>query len=100
MSSTRDQAVLLLLATRLASSRLFSTRRDGEISGTRGARRLESLLGFHECAVDGVVEELWRSGRNLVRRNVGQAGCELATGSHVSADPQIATAGVDHSEPP
>src|SRR5579862_4653607 len=99
MPAAGDQVVLLLLAAGLAQSGLLSAGRDELGQRASGPRRLERVpRQLHGWTTDRVADSLWADRRNMVRRNVGQAGCGLASGENVRADSSPATSGTDHPE--
>src|SRR6267143_423288 len=99
MLAAGDQALLLLLAARLAPSRLLAPRLHGPQHGPARERRLESLPRLPGRPAHRAAHELRSTRRDLVRRDVGQAQCRLAAAADLRADSSLAARGADRAEP-
>src|SRR6266478_6509332 len=99
MPAPGDQALLLLLPARLASSRLLAAWRDGPQYGPGRERRLESLSRLPGRTAHRAAHELRATRRHLVRRHVGQTERGLAAAADLRADSSAAARGADRTEP-
>ena len=104
MSSPGHQALLLLLAARLASSRLLSARRHRSLGRPPHQRTMAALPRLHERSAHRALHQLRRNRRRLVRRHVGQARRRLAarprpTRSFINCSPARSSSPNHHKTP-
>src|SRR6266566_9717043 len=99
MPAAGDQALLLLFATRLASSRLLAAWLDRPQHGPARERRLESLPRLPRHPAHRAAHQLRSRRWDLVRWDVGQAQRGLAPAADVRADPSAPARGADRAEP-
>ena len=89
----RDQALLLLLAARLASSRLLPAGRDGPGRGASGQGGLEIVRRLLPGTGPRALHRVRRDRRDLVRRLVGPARRRLGPRRDLQADPRAPARG-------
>src|SRR5262249_56682252 len=99
MPPTGFEAVLLLLAARLASPRLLSAWAHRPRRGAARGGRMVALHRVHERPAARAVDELRRDRRHLVRRGVGSSRGAAAAGSHLRPDSRAAAPGAPRRQP-
>ena len=95
LPKARAETIPVLLAYRLASSRLLPLGTYRAQHGAHAFRDMGRLPEIHGCPTHRTAHKLRFYRGYLVRRLVGQTGCRLATGKAIRFSPPPAT-GVPH----